>query len=85
VSSQNAHFLKFLWLLPTLPQFEHSFFFLSTSAAAPAAIAAFFPFFPMISHFLDAERKLLALFSIHSHRESMAEADNFLLKINIPK
>jgi len=42
--------LKFFSPLPSLPQFEHTFFFLSASAAAaafasPAAFAAFFPLY----------------------------------------
>jgi hypothetical protein len=56
----------FLPLPPTLPQFEQSFFILSASAAAMAALAAFFPFFLMLIPSNDAERKLLALLSGHS-------------------
>jgi len=82
VSSQNAHLLKFfLPLPPALLQFEQTFFILCTSAAAPAAFAAFFTFFPsyLLRTMLCA---LSCLLSLHSHRESTAKADNFLPKVD---
>jgi len=72
VSSQNAHLLKLFSPLPTLPQFEQTFFILSNSAAAPAAFAAFFPLFPIPSPSNDAEVLCCPLFYF-SHRESSVQ------------
>jgi hypothetical protein len=82
VSSQNALLRKFFSpLLPTLPQFKQTFFILGTSAAIPAAFAAFFPFPPILSPSNNAEC-FPALLSLQSHRESSAKADHFLSKFD---
>jgi len=83
VSSQNEHFLKFFSPLSTLPQFEHTFFILSTSATAPATFDAFFPFFPIVSPSNDAEC-FLALYFTLLHKIQACEL-NFFTKVDTPQ